>query len=199
MTGMANNAAMSQMMNRDYQNMRLTSPGMQRYNNNAQNWGAKAGYLNRQEYVSLGNYSNETSRLKGIYGKGGISPHERGMLANRQRTYDKMYQRYSYGNYHPRTLARDGVQQRQINQLNRTYGGVRSGEMTMGEGQRALEQQQGISRTKGVYQRRGGWNNMFGGHLDHRERGALHRRLNSSSRDIHRMKNNWRTDWNRRW
>jgi len=196
MIGMANAAAMSQLMNRDFQNMRMISPGMQRYNNNALNWGAKAGYLNRNEYVYLANYMNETNRLRGLYGKGGLSPHERAILANRQRNYDKIYQRYAYGDYHPRTYARDGIQQRQLNQLNRIYGGVRSGEMTMGEGQRALQQQQGISRTKGVYQRYGWWGNN---RLNFRERRALHRRLNTSSRSINRMKHNWRADWNRWW
>lgn len=192
MTGMANAAAMTQMIQRDFQNMQLIQPGVQQYNNDALNYGAKAGYINRDEYVNLGNYMNETNRLKGIYEKNGLSPQERETLANRQRQYDQMYQRFSYGDFHPRTTARDGIQGRQLNQLNRTYSGLRNGSVTMNEGQNLLQQQQGISRQKGVYQRSGSWGNN---RLNFYERNALHNRLDNSSYNINRSRNNWRSDW----
>jgi len=192
MTGMSNAAAMSQMVRRDHGNMGLIH-------------GAKSGYLNRDEFVNLGNYANETERMRGLYNKGGLNPRERMLLGRRQKSYDRMYQRYSYGNYHPRTYARDGVQGRQINQLNRIYGGARSGELTGREGLNALREQKGISYQKGVYQRGRfkrrrsifgrRWGYEHRGHLNRGERGALHNRLNRSSGNINRMKNNWNVDW----
>ena len=193
MTGMANAAAMTQLVQRDYQNMQLTSPGQQRYNNDALTWGVKAGYINKNEFLSLGNYMNETNRLRGLYEEGGISPQERAVLAQRQKTYDQMYQRYMYGDYHPRTTAQDDIQQRQLNQMGSMYNGLRNGQITMGEGQGLLQEQQGISRLKGNYQQQGSW---FNNRLNFAERSSLHNRLNQSGRNIHQAQNNWRTDWN---
>ena len=178
MTGMANAAAMSQMVQTDYNRMQLVH-------------GAKTGALNKNEFTYLGNYTNETERLRGLYGKDGLSPSESAILARRQQNYDKMYQKYSYGNYHPRTNARDGIQQRQINQLGSIYDGTRSGTLTGRESLYALREQNGISRQKGVYQRGGFFNR---GHLNRGERNALHGRLNQSGYNIGRMNNNWNFD-----
>ncbi len=179
MTGMANAAAMSQMVQTDYNRMQLTH-------------GAKTGALNKNEFTYLGNYMNETERLRGLYGKDGLSPSESAILARRQQSYDKMYQKYSYGDYHPRTTARDGIQQRQINQLGNIYDGARSGQMTGRETLGALREQNGISHQKGVYQRGGFFTR---GHLNGGERSALHGRLNQSGANINNMRNNWSNDW----
>jgi hypothetical protein len=193
MTGLANAAAMQQMIQADYNNMQMTHPGVQQRNNDNLTWGAKAGTLNKDEFVNLGSYMNETNRLRGLYEEGGVSPGERAALADRQRQYDQMYQRYSFGDYHPMNIPSDGIEARQNNQLGRMYDGAASGRLTRGESNGLLNQQQGISHQQGNYQQHGSWWNNG---LNPQERGALHNRLDQSSNDIHHMKHNWSTDRN---
>ena len=181
-------------------NLQQTRPGFVGYTKNRQSnnlmWGAKSGAINRNEFLSLGNYANETERLRGLYAKGGLSRRERAILASRQRGYDNMFKRYMGGNYQPRTYAKDGIQARQLNQLNRVYNGARTGQLTMNEGRNLLNNGKNISYDKGVFQRYGNrWNNR----LNFFERSNLHQRLNNNSRQIFNKKHNWINDFTAPW
>ncbi|MCE1247315.1 MAG: hypothetical protein LWY06_11780 [Firmicutes bacterium] len=193
MTGMANAAAMAQMVNRDYQNMQLIQPGVQQLNNDKLTWGAKAGTINKDEFVNLGSYMNETNRLRGIYEKGGLNPEERAKLADRQQQYDQMYQRYSYGDYHPMNIPSNGIEARQNNQLGRIYDGAAKGNLTRGETNGLLNQQQGISKLQGNFQQQGSWWNS---RLNAGERNSLNNKLDDSSDNINKLKHNWSSDFN---
>lgn len=192
MIGIGNIARFHRMIQNDL----ATRPGAVHQTKNRQStnlmWGVKSGRINRDEFTYLGNYANETERLRGLYGKNGLNPREKAILASRQRHYDRMYQRYSYGNYHPRVRARDDIQARQLNQLNRIYNGARSGSLTVGEGRYLLNRGKDISYRKGVYQRYG---NPWTGRLSGYERFKLHGALNRNSRNIFRLKHNWNFDW----
>jgi hypothetical protein len=80
---------------------------------------------------------------------------------------------------HPR-----GINQRQYNQQNRIYRGVRNGSLTPRELSR-LERQQGRIQAQESRFR-------SDGHLSYRERRILHHRLNNSSHNIYRAKHNGR-------
>jgi hypothetical protein len=80
-----------------------------------------------------------------------------------------------------------GVNARQERQHHRIEQGMRSGALTPHEARRLHRRQRSIARQE----RRMRWRN--GGHLSRHQRHVINKRLNRTSRAIHRKKHNWRS------
>lgn len=168
--------------------MPMQPGGFQPFNRNAQlAGGVKNGSINKDEFRYLNNYQNQSERLKQQYlSDGYLSPQERMSLGMRQMGYDQTYQNMAHGDYHPRTVATDGMNARQIRQGDRIFNGLKNGSATFGEGVGLLNQQRGIAGTRGAMER-DGWLNPF-------ERMQLNGMQNRASGDIFSAKHNWNRD-----
>ncbi len=149
--------------------------------------GVKSGQINRNEFNHLHTYQLETERLRARYAEGGLSKAEQRVLAARERTYDRLYNKYSKGDHNPNVKPRNEYQQRQLDQSNHIFNGLSNGLITRGEGNYLINQQKGISRTIGHYQRGG---------VQPWERAHIHNRFNNAGMDIGQATYNWNTDWN---
>lgn len=157
------------------------------YKSNSLINGVKNGSLNKQEFNSLNMYNLETERLREQMSKDGLSRKEQKTLNRREKQYNKMYEKYSHGDYHPTTNARNDIQQRQLGQSSSIYDGLSNGSITRGEGNHLLGNQKGIAGQMGRFQQYGGINPW--------ERGTLHNMLNQSGRQINGAQNNWARDF----
>ncbi|MEW6281881.1 MAG: hypothetical protein AB1758_24960, partial [Candidatus Eremiobacterota bacterium] len=93
-----------------------------------------------------------------------------------QAEFDRLYQEYTHGDYHPVTYPKDGVGSRQIQQLDSLYEGLRDGSVTSGEARQVLSTQRSASFELG----RAGSD----GTVSQQERAGVHGRLNQAAAEL---------------
>jgi hypothetical protein len=173
--------------------------------------GAKSGRLNKDEFVDLNDYRNETLRMQEEYRGGGFNRNENGMLLKREEEFQRRYNRYMHGDYHPEVhaggLTGDGkgsrdaaIDRRLQSQSGQIYDGLRKGSVTDYEGAGLLKEQRDISKLRGRLDQ-GRINDSLGTSgrgtgLDEAEKRLLHSRLDASAGNIRAAKSNNATDSN---
>jgi len=167
------------------------SPQMQR--NYQLSNGVKNGSLNRQEFVSLNNYAQQTEKMKAKFLKDGdLSASERAILNSRQNGYDKNFQKYSTGDYHPRTIGTTYEQNKMIGNSNRLYDGLRSGQITNGEGANLIQQGLNVGYQQGA-KAPTFMNDLFGGGSN---RNYVNNMIDGYGNNINNARTNWPNDFN---
>jgi hypothetical protein len=149
--------------------------------------GVKSGSLNRDEFIGLNNAANGIQQRKAQFlADGNLDRKEQKALAKMEKAYNKTYNKYTHGDYHPQTQGNNPYQQQQINQSARIYDGLRGGGITAGEGNHLLGQQRGIAGELGAFGANG---------INPFEARALQGHLNQASGSIWNARHNWAADW----
>jgi hypothetical protein len=150
--------------------------------------GVKGGAINKQEFNRLEQFHEKTETLKGKYeADGNISRKEQKKLNKREAKYDKMYQKYQYGDYHPRTKAGSSVAKGQKAASGSIYDGLKDGTLTRWEGNALLKQQDSIAYQKGQLK--------SDGHFGRNDKAVINNQLGYANGSINNFKNNYSTDW----
>ena len=163
-------------------------------------YGVKNGSLNKQEFMRLSTYDQQTREMEGKYLKdGNLSFKEKQILERRNKYSNKLLNLYKRGDFHPgHRKAKNGIERKMQNQLSRTYNGLRSGSLTYGEGVNTLNRQGNVATNYGKYKATpNGFRNFIRGKNTFApwEKRSIHRQLNRNSRQISDLKNNWASDW----
>ncbi|HPZ08699.1 MAG TPA: hypothetical protein PL110_11335 [Candidatus Eremiobacteraeota bacterium] len=153
--------------------------------------GARSGQLNRNEFMYLSQFDQQTRQLEGQFLKdGNLSPQEKSILDQRMAYSRQMLELYKRGDFHPFTQGpTNQIEAREQNQLNRIYSGLRDGSLAQGifgrdEGAMALDRVGDISTNYGKAQ-------FGGGYLTPGAWGSLNNQLNNSSANIYNLRHNW--------
>lgn len=91
-------------------------------------------------------------------------------LHEAQTQFDQLYQEYTYGDYHPSTYPENGVEAREVQQIDSLYEGLKDGSVTTNEARAVLGTQVGASFLLG----RAG----LDGQVEESERAQVHEQLN---------------------
>jgi hypothetical protein len=131
----------------------------------------RTGRLNRDEFIALQMCQAETERLRTRFlSDGFLDDKERGILQERRRELDRLYNTYVRGDYHPRyqlggyemeyevvgkgvkrtlEILGSGINQKMIDQYGRIYDGIKSGELSKREYNILDNNLEAISRYRG--------------------------------------------------
>jgi hypothetical protein len=93
-------------------------------------------------------------------------------MGEAQAQFDQLYQEYTHGDYHPSTFPEDGVESRQVQQIDSLYEGLKNGSVTGDEARAVLGTQVWASFFLGKAQ--------SDGQLDESERVDVHERLDTA-------------------
>lgn len=93
-------------------------------------------------------------------------------MGEAQVQFDQLYQEYTHGDYHPSTFPEDGVESREVQQIDSLYEGLKNGSVTGDEGRAVLANQVSASFVLG----RAGSD----GQVDESERVVVHEKLNTA-------------------
>lgn len=153
--------------------------------------GARSGQLNRNEFMSLTNFDQQTRQLEGQFLKDGqMSANEKSILDQRMAYSRQMMDVYKRGDFQPMSqMPMNDIEARQQNQMNRIYSGLRDGSLANGgvfggdEGAQALNRVGDISTNYGKAQ--------VGGFLSPESWGGLNNQLDNSSANIFNLRHNW--------
>jgi len=162
--------------------------------------GVKGGSINKDEFMRLSTYDQQTREMEGKYLKDGtLSFQERQELEKRNKYNQNLMNLYTRGDFHPEQSApKNGIETRMQNQLSRTYNGLSDGSMTYGEGVNSLNRQGDVATNYGKFKATPNsfWNRIHGrGEFSSGERSSIHRQLDRNSRQINDFRHNWASDW----
>jgi hypothetical protein len=154
--------------------------------------GVRNGSINRDEFMALEKFDQQTHQLEGQFLKDGqLSSEEKRMLDSRMLQSKQMMNNYTGGDFHPFTAGpRNQLDARRDSQLLQTYSGIRDGSLagpgifSRDEGARALDGIGNVSTARG----KGAINLPFGGHVYP----DFNRMLDGSQNNINNLRNNWR-------
>jgi hypothetical protein len=158
--------------------------------------GVRSGSINRDEFMSLEKYDQQTHQMEGQFMRdGNLSPEEKQILDSRMAQSNQMMNMYSSGDFHPFSQApMNPMQARMDNQLNSTYSGIRDGSLggakffSGDEGAQSLNRLGDISTNYGRYGMAGG-PSMFGMNFGPN----INQQLNDSRSSINDLRGNWNT------
>lgn len=153
--------------------------------------GAKEGSLNRNEFLYLNRQSNSLAYMREKLSADGLTFQERAYLDHMQARFDRTYQLFRHGNFHPRLPGTfNSIVNRQDAQANGIYNGLRSGSLTGREGLSLMREQSHLA---------GNYGHRSADGMGFFDRLSLDGQLNRASGRIFSLKHNWISDWRPSW
>lgn len=148
MLGGANAAGLAQLAMTQHRSAALIA-GVQSGNINADEFRELQMLINRQAQAGgngvqvSGEFGNDPPGMAQADQAATNAIHEDMLEAQAQ--FDQLYQEYTHGDYHPSTFAENGVESREIQQIDSLYEGLTNGSVTTDEGRAVLNAQVGAS------------------------------------------------------
>jgi hypothetical protein len=109
--------------------------------------GVQAGEINRQEFISLNLYANETLDMRAQLMKDGLTQEERVMLIDRENAYQTMYSEYASGEFAPE--APEGSSK--AGELGKIFDGMKEGSISEEEAVGLLKKEMGVEGSHGPH------------------------------------------------
>ncbi|MEW6277107.1 MAG: hypothetical protein AB1758_00690 [Candidatus Eremiobacterota bacterium] len=158
--------------------------------------GVQSGALNADEFRELQMMVNGQSQQtgQGVSVEGDYAPGMLGMvqrdqaesrahfedMSQAQARFDELYEEYTHGDYHPTTYPENGVESREMEQIDSLYEGLTNGSVTAEEARVVLSTQRDASFQLGVAEQ--------DGTVTGQESSGVHTRLNDAAAQLDRAR-----------